>query len=193
MEVIKKMYMKLRRWQINAPSSGFLYPSFAERSEDRNEVVFKTKTPNLEDFLNSLFKAEEVSSGMEEQKAVFSAFLSEIGVSLEEASGITETLLEHSADEEENYVKKDVLKRIVEDAGANVEKFDDAYDSILSETSLTYDALADTSLTIKTDVCSVKAPSDHAEIIRTQEIDGRMYILIPADGEVTVNGTLVSI
>jgi hypothetical protein len=45
---------------------------------------------------------------------------------------------------------------------------------------------------VKTDSVVLKVPSDKAQLIETRKINGRDYILIPADGTVTVNGAAVT-
>ena len=73
-----------------------------------------------------------------------------------------------------------------------MEDFDEIYDETIGDTQIALDAVAESCITVKTDAMTLKVPIDKAQLIRTRIIDGREYILIPADGTVTVNGTAVS-
>ena len=66
--------------------------------------------------------------------------------------------------------------------------FDEAYEAAIGDAELTLGALSDSYINIKTDAGSIKIPADKAELLKTRTIDGRDYLLIPADGLILVNG-----
>ena len=184
-----------RRWQIGNPVAGFLYPSFSERLEDRNEVMLRSNAPDGEDFLTALFavQAEAAPVGAETQRALFSDLLGQMDVNLESAAAISENLVEKAAEEDApQTLEKQTVRKIAEAAGAPMEDFDEIYDETIGDTQIALDAVAESCITVKTDAMTLKVPIDKAQLIRTRIIDGREYILIPADGTVTVNGTAVS-
>lgn len=184
-----------RRWQIGNPASGFLYPAFDDRREDRSEVLIHSKAPDLEDFINQLFHVqhEDVPAGVKEQKALFSQLLGSMDVTLEECSAISENILQKASEEDAGIcLEKNTARKIVEAAGADTAEFDELYDETIGTTPLAYAAIADPYVTVRTDTATIRLPSDKAQLIETRTIDGRDYILIPADGAVTVNGTAVS-
>ncbi|MBP3878370.1 MAG: DUF4317 family protein [Lachnospiraceae bacterium] len=183
-----------RRWQIGAPQSGFLYPAFSDRTEDRNEVLIRSKTPDTEDFLNSLFPASpgEAALGEKMQQDLFSDLLSRMDVSLESAARISENMLEKAAEEDAPMlVEKETVRKIAEASGADVSGFDEVYEAAVGDARIAFDSVASGMITVKTDDALLKIPADRAELIETRTIDGRDYILIPADGLVTVNGASV--
>ena len=182
-----------RRWQIGNPSCGFLYPSFADRGEDRNEVMIRSASPDTETYLNSLFGVEEHKApvGVQTQRDLFSTMLAQLDVDLAEAAAISENILEKAAEPESMSLDRNDVKKIAEAAGVNTDSFDEIYEDVVGETPIAIAAVADSSVTVKTDTVTIRLPADHAQLIEARRIDGRDYILIPADGTVTVNGTAV--
>ena len=182
-----------RRWQIGNPGSGFLYPAFSGRAEDRWELLVHSANPDLEDFINSLFgiTLQNVPVGIKAQKDIFSSLLGQMDVSLAEAAAVSETLVAKAAEAEEMQLEKETVRRIVEDAGAKTDQFDEIYDETVGETPVSYAAIAEPYVTVRTDQAVIKIPVSHSQLIETRVIDGREYILIPADGAVTVNGVSV--
>ncbi len=184
-----------RRWVIGSPKSGFLYPAFDNRAEDRNQVLIRSASPDNEDFLKVLFEpAGGISPvGAKEQKDLFSSLMEGLGVSLTDAAAISETILEKaSQDDAPEVLTGKELKIIAEDSGVNTENFDELYEDTIGAVPLSTAAIVENYVTVKTDSAFVRLPSDKAELIKTQVIDGREYILIPSDGAVSVNGIPVS-
>lgn len=186
-----------RRWTIGNPKRGFVYPAFNDRMEDRNQVLIFSKEPDNEDFFRSLFKVQEDLQvvGAKTQKNLFSGLLTQLNIGVEDAAAISEGLVEHAAEEESgDILTKTDLKRIAESAGVKVDdrKWDESYDDSIGDTPLAVDALADKHVTVKTDSVMIKMPYDKASLIATRTIDGRDYLLIPADGAIEVNGAVVS-
>lgn len=182
-----------RRWQIGSPVCGFLYPAFDNRGEDRNEVLIHSATPDTEEFIDGIFgiAAEESPVGVKAQREVFGSMLSRMDVTLEEAAAISENIVEKAAEQEGPALERDDLKKIVEAAGVDTAPFDELYEDIVGELPLAISAVAEADVTVKTDTVTIRLPADRSRLIETRRIDGRDYILIPADGTVTVNGISV--
>lgn len=186
-----------RRWQIGAPVSGFLYPSFSDRNEDRGELLVHSKHPDEEDFLRSLFAIvpETAPVGVTEQKEIFSSLIGQMDVSLTEAAVVCESLVEKSAEEDApERFGEDTLDRIARSAGIGMEKAElmELYADTVGEVPIAMTAITDPYITVRTDQAVIKVPAEKARLIETRRIDGRDYILIPADGAVTVNGLSVT-
>ena len=183
-----------RRWMIANPSCGFLYPSFSDRLEDRNEVLIHSKMPETEDFIRRLFQVEtpDAAVGAKAQKGLFSELLGQMDVTLPVAAAISENVLEKSAEEDVPLLlEKEDMRKIAASAGADLSAFDEIYDECIGEIPIALPAVADAYVTVKTDTVTLKVPAKSAQLIETRNIDGRDYILIPADGTVTVNGAAV--
>lgn len=184
-----------RRWQIGNPVSSFLYPAFDGRLENRNEVLVHSAAPDEEDFINGLFHLEgsHVPVGVKAQKEVFSELLGQMDCTVEKAAAITENIVEKATEEDASPVlEKETLRKIVSAAGLGTEDFDEMYDDTVGDTPIAMDVIAEPYVTVRTDAALVRLPADKAQLVETRRIDGRDYILIPADGTVTVNGVAVS-
>ena len=185
-----------RRWQIGNPACGFLYPAFSDRMEDRGEVLIFSKNPNTEDFINGMFliDAEAAPVGVKEQKFLFSDLLTQMDMNLEAAAAISEGILEKSAEEDVPLMlEKEAVRAIAEGAGVDTQEFDEIYEETIGETPIALPSVAEPYVTVRTDRVTLKVPSSASQLIETRTIDGRDYILIPADGTVTVNGTAVTV
>ena len=182
-----------RRWQIGNPACGFLYPSFDDRGEDRNEVMIYSKTPDREEYLNGLFGVTEKESpvGVKAQKGIFSTLLGQMDPTLKEAVAFSESIVEHAAMQEEPELRREDLKKLIGESGTDTEMFDEIYEDTVGETPIAIAAVAESSVSVCTDAVTIRVSADKAQLIETRRINGRDYILIPADGTVTVNGSAV--
>ena len=183
-----------RRWQIGNPVTGFLYPAFSDRAEDRHEVLIQSKTPENEEYVRGFFRISETDQpiGMKTQKDIFASLLDRMDVSLQHAAAISENVAEKAAEEDVTVLEKEDIRKIAEAAGVDSGDFDEIYDDTVGDVRLAASAVADSYVTVKTDSVVLKVPSDKAQLIETRKINGRDYILIPADGTVTVNGAAVT-
>lgn len=182
----------VRRWQIGNPEVAFLYPAFTDRTEDRYEFLLHSKTPEEESFVLSLFGTTDVDVpvGEGQQKEALCGLLEKMGAGVESVSGVAQSLKEESS--HATSLDKLTLRRMFVDNGVNVKSFDDAYAEEVGEKELSLDAVALNSVTIRTDSATVTIPAERASILEAKEVDGRMFILVPADGVVTVNGTEIT-
>ena len=182
-----------RRWQIGNPSSGFLYPAFDERCEDRNQILVHSKEPEKEDYLANFFVLSDRDQpvGIRMQKDLFASLLDRMDMSLESAAAVSESILGKASEENVTVLEKEMIRAIADEAGADTGLFDELYDDTIGDVSLQAAAVADTHVTVRTDAAVIRIPAESAQLIETRRIDGRDYILIPADGSVTVNGAAV--
>ncbi|MEE3420622.1 MAG: DUF4317 family protein [Lachnospiraceae bacterium] len=184
-----------RRWIIGNPKSGFLYPAFSDRTEDRNELLIHSINPDAEDYLKAWFDIAEEGQpvGMKEQKDLFADLLGQLGVSVEDAALMQEAVVEKAAEEDTgDTMTAPELKRLANHVGINVDNFDETYEDVVGNIPLAKEALCEKYVTVTTDAATVRLPTEKAQLIETRVIDGREYILIPADGAIEVNGAPVS-
>ena len=181
-----------RRWVIQKPLLGFLYPSFRDRTEDVSEVVFYSKSPKHEAFLHSLFSVQEfdIPDSDEEYRDKFSSLVAGVETDIEESAALRESILELSGENPDDVLNKTQIRNLFENVSdADMSSFDRLYDEVMRE-DIPVSSLAQKQLVIKTDTCEIKCAMDHAEMIREETIDGAPYICVPADGDVFVNGAL---
>ncbi len=175
-----------RRWTIGAPSEGFLYPSYNDRTGDLNEVLYRAKKDVTSELFNTFFDAGlPVTAAM--QKDAFNTLMDSLNVKMEQAAAIQEDLAQLEA---ENFtvLEKNDAKKLAERIGADTENFDDIFDDIIGDIPLTIPALRENTVTVSTDTATIKIPFDRAQFVKTRVIDGVTYIVIPVDGAVVVNG-----
>ena len=90
------------------------------------------------------------------------------------------------------------VKTILADCGLPLEKleaFEDAYETQFGRgTSLSAANIVDTRrMEVKTPNVTIQVNPDFSDLVETRIIDGKKYILIRAEEEVTINGVSVSI
>ena len=173
-----------RRWVIGSPKFGFMYPSLDEGAANLNEVSLLIKKDEGRNFLESLFKLEDIQTE-EDQKESWTAILSNVGVTAEEASVINETIAAH----EETTVDQKTLEKIIEESGVSTNRFNDIYESIADGKEFTTSAISEKKMEICTDSAKIQVPADKAAFVKTQKVNGVEYIMIPVDGIVKMNGT----
>lgn len=176
-----------RRWTIGAPAVGFIYPSFNDRSEDRNETALYIKKGVSDEILRAIFDLKENAENAEDKKAAWNEVLTETGITSEEAALINESLCKS----EEAYLDLNQLKSIAEEAGIDKDKFEKSYTDIIGDKEMPVAAISSDKVEIETDTAKIHVHADKAPFIKTKKIDGVEYILIPADGVLSVNGTAV--
>ncbi len=183
-----------RRWQIGNPSGGFLYPAFSDRGEDRNQLLIHSKTPESEDYLRSFFAVSDEAQpvGMKAQKEIFTSLVDRLDMNLESAASFTENVARKASEADVTFLAKEDVRKLAEEAGVGTEDLDEIYEDVVGDVPLGAAAVADSYVTVKTDTVYLRIPAESAQLIETRQIDGRDYILIPADGAVTVNGASVT-
>lgn len=183
-----------RRWTIGNPMIGFLYPSFDNRMEDRNEALLHAPNPDQEEILRNIFDiagTPPVSS--KDQKTLFTELIGRMDVDVEDAAYLSEIIVEKAAEEDAKpQLEKEDIRSIARSAGVKVdETFDEAFEETIGGTPLALSSIVDSYVTVKTDTTTIKVKTDKSSLIKTRNIDGIDYILIPANGTILVNGVPV--
>ena len=185
-----------RRWVVKRPELGFLYPSFDERGENRNEAALFGKDPAADNFITTLFsmKEQDIPASLEEQQERFEGLMTDLDVDMETASTLTKAIAERAAeDKESDEIEKATIRRCAADAGVDVTDFDEYYENNVGTTKLTEAALVGKSVTIETGDFKLNIPTEKSDLITTRKVDGVNCILIPVDGDIVVNGVKTSL
>ena len=181
-----------RRWTIGNPSCGFIYPSFDDRCEDRNETSLFSKKDDGMDMLLSLFETKEDAVKEAEQRATWSSILSMSDISAEEAALINEEICNRKADDPDGKFSRTELRQIVEETGADGKSFQEAYENMAGSSEFSPDAISSSSVVMTTDSVKITTSAEKAPQIRTKLVDGVCYILVPLDGPLLVNGVEIN-
>ncbi|MCF0132601.1 MAG: DUF4317 domain-containing protein [Blautia sp.] len=195
---------RIRDWVVEMPDLGFLFPLFNDRSTDIHGMLYYSKNPELlrSEFIDEVFGCRTpLSAGG--QRDSFNALVEDTlgeACAYDTVLGIHEKLnelIEAQKDEPDPVaLTKSEVKRLFEDCGVpekQMESFDEQFDSKAGEkaTLVASNITSTRSFEIKTPDVIVKVSPDRAQLIETQEIDGRKYLVIPMEGEVEINGIRV--
>lgn len=193
---------------VSAPELGFMYPAFDDRKTNIYNALFYTRNPDEvhHEVIDAIFKVEAPLTAAE-QKEAFQGALSE---SLEDAcrfeviQSVHERLREKIDEHKESKAEEPLditpaeIGSILEDCGVPEEQVavfkEKCTENFGGACSLSPENLIDAkSFEVKTPDITVKVDPTQSYLVETRVIDGRKYILVPADGGVEINGFGVSI
>ena len=190
-------------WLASAPTLGFLFPLYEGGTADVNTILFFSKDAGdaHEAFLKAAFNVEAVMPASE-QTDNFQALLAQtLGTecSLNVVQEIHETVSElieeqqKDKDAEPLMLSKQDVARVLTDAGVSEERaqaFQQGFDATFGAGSVLPAVNLVTPRQFKVDLPSVSIRVDpkQADLLETRVIDGRSYLLIPIDGDISVNG-----
>lgn len=194
-----------RDWVAGMPEAAFLYPSFNDRTADANEALYySASAKDLQvDFAFALF-GSPLPLPAPVQKQAFASLLEEVfegAVEYSTACGIKDCLDEAVLEAEDcpercsgMFGQRQVKKLIEEAAGTEVD--DGAYQGAAGAVEWSRGGLCAGNLTdIKT--FEIQAPGVTVRVEEgmgarpeVKKVDGRNCIVIPLEGDMTVNGIL---
>lgn len=193
---------------VGAPETGFMFPSFDDRTSNIYDVLYYTKNTSVyrSELTENVF---HISAPMpaDTQKETFNGILKETledACSLNVAVAVRDALCEtiqnsRETDEEEPpVITKHSVRRILDECGVSQERsdaFETKYDEAFGEKAeLSPANLVDTkAISVNTPDVSIKISPDRSDLLQTRMIDGVRYILIRAENGVEVNGVDVNI
>ncbi|HCD43260.1 MAG TPA: DUF4317 domain-containing protein [Lachnoclostridium sp.] len=194
-----------RDWIVEAPVTGFLFPSFTDRNTDIHSLLYYTKNPEQmpERLVDELLGCVMPMSA-KSQKETFEAIVEETlgdNCDFETVKSLHENLnemFEETKDEPAPFtLDKYQMKRLLENNGASQEKleeFEQRYGED-EETSvppfLASNVINTKSFEIKTADVSIKVASDKTHLVENRMIDGRPCIVIGISEHVEINGITV--
>ncbi len=202
-------YLRRVDWLISPPALGFLFPAFDERSTNLYGALYYSKSTaeSYEAFVDAIFHTQPPMPA-DTQREMFQAVLSQ---SLDDECryGVVQavndelcTLIEdHKAshDPEPLAVSKEAVRQVLENCGVSerhVATFSVQFDEQFgTEAQLRPDNLVDSrQFRVRSgeDVVIQVNPL-RSDLVETRIIDGRKYILVRAEGGVSVNGVDVDI
>lgn len=195
-------------WVVSPPELGFLFPAFDDRSTNIYSALYYTKdlAENHGEFVDAVFKCP-VPMAAAAQRDAFCSVLSESvagDCSFDVVHAVHEQMTGMIADHRENKeleplrMSKKTVKELLETCGVpeeRVNSFDEHFDEAFGEgTELNPAALVNAGqLEIKTPDVTIRVNPERADLVKTEVIDGRHYILIRAEEGVEVNGVPIAI
>ncbi len=193
---------------LGAPELGFMFPAFDDRTGNIYNALYYVRNAEEphDDFVEAVFATELPMAGPV-QKAAFDDVLQESlkeELSFPVIQAVNDRLRENVEIKKQDksgeapVITAPEVKTILADCGLPLEKlqaFEDAYESQFGRgTSLSAANIVDTRrMEVKTPNVTIQVNPDFTDLVETRVIDGKKYILIRAEEEITVNGVAVSI
>ncbi|MDE6501987.1 MAG: DUF4317 domain-containing protein [Ruminococcus sp.] len=202
-EIVKKLNTELII--SKAPTDGFLYPVFSNRSTDVNHVMYysqKANNPNISMVENVLGCTFVMSA--ENEKANFQTILKNVvGEDLDYMviksvnERIQEFVEENKDDTDQTVIDHLMLKEILSDVGVpeeRVQMVKPVYDKVCGKAPLTASNLVEKKTVMVTAGITVNIKPEASDKVRTSVIDGRRCLLIDIDDPtIEINGLPVTL
>ncbi|MDO4973344.1 MAG: DUF4317 domain-containing protein [Eubacteriales bacterium] len=204
----KRFHSNLQGQIVAAPALGFLFPTFDERSTNLYNALLYTRSTedDHQSFIDAVFRTQ-VPMPAKRQREAFGQVLE---TSLEQAGSfqvlqsvheqLSERIALHreSKDPEPLLLSVDELGEILEKSGGDekaVARFrKNCEEEFGPDAQLAPANLSDARrMSIESSEIKISLDPKLSYLIETREIDGRKYILLPADGGVELNGVPVSL
>ena len=192
---------------VSAPELGFLFPAFDDRSANIYNALFYSRSADAlhREFIDAVFHTEPPLSAAEQKEAFHTALQDalEDACSMEVIQAVHEQLREKIEEHKESKnpeplaVTADEIGGMLQECGVSAEQaavFHEkceaqfGMDAPLSPANL----IDSRRFEVKTTEVTISVDPAHSHLIETRVIDGRKYLLIPADAGVEVNGLSVS-
>lgn len=195
---------RIRDWIVDMPSLGFLFPAFNDRNTDLHGLLYYSK--NAEELHGTLI--DEILGcvtplSARSQKDTFNSIIQETlgpGCDYEAVKTIhekiTEMADEHADEPEPLTLDKYEVKKLLLEGGATKEDlkdFDERYDDSVGENSsfLASNITSARKFEIKTPDVVIQVNPERTDLVETQVINGRTYLMIEVNDSVEVNGLSV--
>lgn len=188
-----------------APSDGFLYPVFSNRSTDVNHVMYYTKSaskPNISIVENVLGCTFVMSA--ENEKASFQNILKSVaGDDLDYMliktvnEKLQEVVEDNKNETDKTVIDNTKLKSILEDSGVPQERLEmvaPVYEKTCGNAPLTVSNLVETKTVLSSPGITVNIKPSAADKVRTSVVNGRRCLLIDIDDPtIEINGLPVTL
>ena len=190
-------------WVAAAPEYGFLFPSYEEGGANLYRAQFYTREtgdPHPAFLMNVFGKTPSLTAP--EQQAAIQAILTETleeDCTLETVQAVHETISgmieERKADKcaEPLSLTRQALRTVLEDCGVDQQRAA-AFEEKCGETFGAHaeipavNVVSPRQFKVEAPGVSIQVSPECTSLLETRVIDGRRYILVPADGDVEVNG-----
>ena len=192
---------------VSAPEVGFLFPAFDGRAANIYNALYYARKPDglHQELIDVVFHTEPPMSAADQRLAFETALAESLGdtCSGEGVQAIHEQLRERleihkeSRDPEPLAVTAGEVSGVLRNCGVpeeRVEAFQTACGQSFGEGALTPANLIDAKhFAVKTADATIQVDPERSYLVEARIIDGRRYLLVPADESVEVNGLGVRI
>lgn len=202
-EIVKKLNNELIIGK--APSDGFLYPVFSNRSSDINHVMYYAKSaakPNtsiVENVLGCSFVMSAESEKMSFQNILKNVVGDDLDYMVIKTVNekLQEVVEENKDDTDKTVMDNNKLKDILTDIGIpqeRVQMVEPVFEKVCGNVPLTVSNLVDNKTVLAATGITVNIKPDFADKVRTSVVDGRRCLLIDIDDPtIEINGLPVTL
>ena len=202
-----EFHISMEKQIVGQPELGFLFPAFDDRTANLYNALFYSRKPDElhQEFIDAVFRTEPPMSAAEQRETFQSALCDalEESCSMEVVQSVHDYLRqriqEHkdSRDPEPLAVTAGEVSGVLRNCGVpeeRVEAFQTACGQSFGEGALTPANLIDAKhFAVKTADATIQVDPERSYLVEARVIDGRRYLLVPADESVEVNGLGVRI
>ena len=177
---------------LSAPVLGFMYPAFVDRAADIYSAVYYTSKESHEELIKGVFGVDAPKTA-DEQKELFNSALSDSlceDYTLDAAAAVYSNII--AAEENESDFTIEELSEVLFSKNVPDDKISTLQETLGDDFSVNPENIAPKKYEITTGETVITTEPENALRIKTKEIDGHTYILVPATGEIKVNGVTVS-
>jgi len=180
---------------------GFLFPVYEGGAADVNTLLFYSKDSNDAhgDFLKAAFNLEAIMPAAEQTENFQNLLAQSLGaecsldVVQEMHEAVSELIAGQGKDDEPLMLSRQDMARVLTEGGVSeerVEAFEKGFDATFGEGAVLPAVNVVTPKQFKVELPSVSIRVDpgQADLLETRVIDGRSYLLIPIEGDISVNG-----
>ena len=191
---------------VSPPELGFLFPAFDDRAANLYNALFysRSTTECHQPFIDAVFRTEAPMAPEEQREAFQEALCEALGQerSFEQLQSVHQQLqdriLQHkeSRDPEPLDLSIHEVSRVLENSGAGqeqVETFRELCGQSFGDGAALRPENLNDSKKFQLRTPEVTVNPERSALVETRLIQGRKYILIPADNGVEVNGVSVEI
>lgn len=202
-EIVKKLNNELIIGK--APSDGFLYPVFSNRSPDINHVMYYAKSaakPNTS-IVENVLGCSFVMSAESEKTSFQNILKNVVGDDLDYMviktvnEKLQEVVEENKDDTDKTVMDNNKLKDILTDIGIpqeRVQMVEPVFEKVCGNVPLTVSNLVDNKTVFSATGITVNIKPDFADKVRTSVVDGRKCLLIDIDDPtIEINGLPVTL
>lgn len=190
---------------VGTPELGFLFPAFDNRTTNIYNALFYSRKPDEMhyEFIEGIFHTDLAMTPAEQREAFESILSDSVDCSMDTIRSVHEQLsakvAEHaeSKNEEPLTVSCGDISSILADCGVNEEQlsaFQKSFTEHFGKVFLNPENIVDTRhFEVKAGDVTITVSPEQSFLIETREVNGRKYIMIPADGGAELNGFAVKV
>ena len=196
-----EFHISMEKQIVGQPELGFLFPAFDDRTANLYNALFYSRKPDAihQEFIDAVFRTEPPMSAAEQRETFQSALCDalEESCSMEVVQSVHDYLRQRIQEHKDSRDPEPLAVTAGEVSGvpeARVEAFQSACGKSFGEGALAPANLIDAKhFAVKTADATIQVDPERSYLVEARIIDGRRYLLVPADESVEVNGLGVRI